>query len=82
VLVSGVACLVAGVAMLALPGPGIATIALGLLILATEFAWAAVLLEHVKRRSKKAMDAVASRTRSTLSRQPIQKVPTMTGDPA
>lgn len=40
VLVVGVAILGAGVAMLALPGPGVLVIVVGLAVLATEFAWA------------------------------------------
>jgi uncharacterized protein (TIGR02611 family) len=40
VLVLGVAILGAGVAMLALPGPGVLVIVVGLAVLATEFAWA------------------------------------------
>ena len=39
-LVLGFVVLGAGVAMLALPGPGLIVIILGLAILATEFAWA------------------------------------------
>jgi uncharacterized protein (TIGR02611 family) len=46
VLILGVAVLVAGVAMLALPGPGVLVIILGLVILATEFAWAERLLDR------------------------------------
>lgn len=37
-----------GVALLVLPGPGIAVIILGLAILATEFAWARRLLHRAK----------------------------------
>ena len=40
ILLVGVALLVAGVAMLVLPGPGWAAIFLGLVILGSEFAWA------------------------------------------
>ncbi len=40
VLVLGVAILGAGLAMLALPGPGVLVIVVGLAVLATEFAWA------------------------------------------
>lgn len=46
VLIFGVAVLVAGLAMLALPGPGLLVIILGLVILATEFAWAERLLDR------------------------------------
>ncbi len=40
ILIVGVAVLLAGVAMLALPGPGVVVIIVGLVILATEFTWA------------------------------------------
>jgi uncharacterized protein (TIGR02611 family) len=46
ILILGAAVLIAGVAMLALPGPGILVILLGLVILATEFAWAERLLDR------------------------------------
>jgi len=42
--------LVAGVAMLALPGPGWLTIAAGLAVLAKDVAWAERALERVRRR--------------------------------
>lgn len=46
VFIGGVAVLLAGVAMLALPGPGVLVIILGLVILATEFAWAERVLDR------------------------------------
>ena len=46
VLILGVAVLLAGLAMLALPGPGLLVIILGLVLLATEFAWAERLLDR------------------------------------
>jgi uncharacterized protein (TIGR02611 family) len=46
ILILGVAILAAGLAMLALPGPGVLVIILGLVILATEFAWAERLLDR------------------------------------
>ena len=46
VLLLGAAVLLAGVAMLALPGPGLLVIILGLVILATEFAWAESVLDR------------------------------------
>jgi uncharacterized protein (TIGR02611 family) len=45
ILVIGLTVLLAGVAMLALPGPGIVVIILGLVILSQEFAWAERLLD-------------------------------------
>lgn len=49
----GVVTLAAGVALLVLPGPGIAVMLLGLAILATEFTWARRSLHHVKRHGRK-----------------------------
>jgi uncharacterized protein (TIGR02611 family) len=45
---AGFALLIAGVAMLALPGPGWAAIALGLALLAPDFPWAHRALERLK----------------------------------
>ncbi len=45
VFILGVAVLGAGVAMLALPGPGVVVIIVGLVILATEFTWAERMLD-------------------------------------
>jgi uncharacterized protein (TIGR02611 family) len=46
IFIAGVAVLLAGLAMLALPGPGVLVIVLGLVILATEFAWAERVLDR------------------------------------
>jgi uncharacterized membrane protein len=46
VLILGVAVLLAGLAMLVMPGPGVLVIILGLVILATEFAWAERVLDR------------------------------------
>ncbi len=51
-LVSGFALLAAGVAMLVLPGPGWVTIALGLAVLAKEYAWARWLLAKLKKSAR------------------------------
>lgn len=42
-----------GIAMLALPGPGLVVVALGLAILAGEFAWADRARQRVKRRARR-----------------------------
>ena len=54
VTIVGGAVLVAGLAMLALPGPGSLVIALGFAILGTEYAWAASALERTKRTAAQA----------------------------
>jgi uncharacterized protein (TIGR02611 family) len=51
VLLIGSSVLIIGVLMLVLPGPGIVVIIVGLAILATEFAWAEVLLIRARERA-------------------------------
>ena len=51
ILILGTAVLLAGIAMLALPGPGILVIIVGLAILATEFQWAERLLDRLVERA-------------------------------
>jgi uncharacterized protein (TIGR02611 family) len=69
-IVAGFALLLAGVAMLVLPGPGWVTIALGLALLAPDFAWAHNALEHLKRAGNRGADVARAwwrrfRTRSS-----------------
>jgi uncharacterized protein (TIGR02611 family) len=66
--VFGFLVVLAGVAMLVLPGPGLVVIAIGLGILALEFAWAERLLERTVDRMEDAADTVkkASRTQQLL----------------
>jgi len=70
----GVSLIVAGVAMLVLPGPGIATIIAGLAVLATEFAWARVALHHVKRHGTKAAVATKDTALRVVRRTPKPRV--------
>ena len=56
VLVLGLALVLAGLAMLVLPGPGILLVIAGLAVLATEFAWAEHLLDKAKEQAGKAKD--------------------------
>jgi len=58
VLLLGCAVLVAGAAMLVLPGPGVIIIVVGLAILATEFAWAERALDRTRSRATTAIVAV------------------------
>lgn len=50
----GATVLVAGIAMLALPGPGILVVLLGLAILASEYVWARRALDLAKRKAGEA----------------------------
>jgi uncharacterized protein (TIGR02611 family) len=54
VFVVGVALVAVGLAMLVLPGPGLLVIILGLIVLATEFVWAEVMLDKARARAKQA----------------------------
>jgi uncharacterized protein (TIGR02611 family) len=70
--VAGFALLIAGVAMLALPGPGWAAIALGLALLAPDFPWAHRALERLKHTGRESASMARQwwrrlRTRSSAS---------------
>jgi uncharacterized protein (TIGR02611 family) len=58
----GAALVVAGLAMVVLPGPGLLVIIAGLAVLATEFAWA----EHLLDRARTEATKTAARARRGL----------------
>jgi uncharacterized protein (TIGR02611 family) len=62
--VFGFVVVLAGLAMLVLPGPGLVVIAIGLGILALEFAWAERLLERTVDRMEEAADTVKKASRA------------------
>lgn len=53
IIVFGFTVLIAGVAMIMLPGPAVIVIPIGLTILATEYIWARKLLDMVKERIRR-----------------------------
>jgi len=55
----GITILVAGLAMLALPGPAFVVIPIGLAILSLEFTWAERLLERALVQAERAQEAAA-----------------------
>lgn len=57
VAIGGTVLILAGIAMLALPGPGWLTIFAGLALLATEFVWAERLLKKAKTKAVQAKEA-------------------------
>ncbi len=63
VFIAGSTVLLAGVAMIVLPGPGILVIIAGLAILATEFVWAERALDKAKQKASQAGSAVKGRLR-------------------
>jgi uncharacterized protein (TIGR02611 family) len=67
-VLAGFVVLLAGLAMIPLPGPGLLVTAVGLAILALEFAWAERLLERTVDQMTKARDTVkgASRAQQVL----------------
>ena len=67
ITVVGGAVTLAGVAMLALPGPGWAAIFLGLAILASEYLWARRLLRYTKDRAQGAASAVLAKENRAIT---------------
>ena len=70
VFLVGTALLVAGAAMLVLPGPGIAVILLGLVVLSAEFQWAKRALAWVRERASDLKDQAQSRLPGAGRRPP------------
>jgi uncharacterized protein (TIGR02611 family) len=58
ITIAGFAVILAGAAMLVLPGPGILVIIAGLAILATEYVWAQRLLKVAKEKANQAKDVI------------------------
>jgi uncharacterized protein (TIGR02611 family) len=68
VTVAGFAVLIAGLIMMVTPGPGVIAIIAGLAILATEYAWAEVMLDRAKRGGRAVVgQATSSPLRIALS---------------
>jgi uncharacterized protein (TIGR02611 family) len=67
-LTAGITITLAGVAMLALPGPALVVIPIGLAMLAVQFAWAENMLEKALKQAEKAQTQAkeASRTQKIL----------------
>jgi uncharacterized protein (TIGR02611 family) len=61
ITLSGLTVILVGVVMLVVPGPGLLTIAAGLAILATEFAWAKKLTEPLRRHLDRAKTKLGDR---------------------
>jgi len=66
----GFTLLIAGIAMIATPGPGWLTILLALGVLAAEFVWARRLLERLKREGERIRNAVFPPAGPTATRGP------------
>ncbi len=62
VFIAGVTIIIGGIALLVLPGPGLLLIFVGLLILATEFEWAAKHRDNAKAKLDEAKRYAQQRT--------------------
>jgi uncharacterized protein (TIGR02611 family) len=58
VAIVGVTLIIIGIVLLVLPGPGLLFIALGVAVLATEFAWAEAVLRRMKDAGSAALNKV------------------------
>jgi uncharacterized protein (TIGR02611 family) len=58
ITIAGFAVVLAGIAMLVLPGPGLLIICVGLAILSTEYVWAQRMLNTARAKAEQAKDAV------------------------
>ena len=70
VFLVGTTLLVAGAAMLVLPGPGIAVILLGLVVLSAEFQWAQRALAWLRERASNLKDQAQARLPGADRRPP------------
>lgn len=70
VTIAGFLVVLAGAAMLVLPGPGVVVIIAGLAILATEYVWAQRLLRTARLRFDQAKDVVLRKQREQPSADP------------
>ena len=77
VLVIGGSVLALGLFFIVFPGPGWATIILGLIVLGTEFQWALRLLEPLQNAYRKALNSAKQSTR-TESQMVVQFLLTIT----
>jgi uncharacterized protein (TIGR02611 family) len=68
IFIVGVVLLAAGAAMMVLPGPGIATVLLGLIVLAKEFSWARRALAWVRHRAVELKQQAQARMPGTTPR--------------
>ncbi len=70
VTIAGFAVILAGVALLVLPGPGLLVIIAGLAILATEYVWAQRYLKIAKEKANQAKDVILRKKREVGEEEP------------
>lgn len=69
ITIAGFAVILAGIALLVLPGPGWLLIFAGLAILSTEYLWARRLLEKAREKAEQAKDAVFKKKAAKAERK-------------
>lgn len=69
ITIMGITVVLAGIAMLVLPGPGWVAIIAGLAILATEYIWARRLLEKAREQAAKSAKVVGSGLKKPFGRK-------------
>jgi uncharacterized protein (TIGR02611 family) len=79
VTIAGALLVLAGFAMLVLPGPGILVIIAGLAILATEYVWAERMLNLAKAKAEEAKNKVLRRKAEQPSVEQVQEDPPLDG---
>jgi uncharacterized protein (TIGR02611 family) len=70
---AGAIVILAGIAMLVLPGPGLLTIVLGLMILGVEFAFARRWVQRIQSKTREAARAARARVRRQGAPRPPGK---------
>lgn len=76
VTIAGFAVLLAGIALLVLPGPGWLLIFVGLGILSTEYVWARRLLAKAKEKAEQAKDTVLRKKSKATEQAGMAQTPT------
>ncbi len=82
ITVAGFAMMLAGIALLVLPGPGWLMIFAGLAILSTEYLWARRLLEKAREKAEQAKDAVFKKKAAKAERKSGTSSPVASDDSA
>lgn len=78
----GVTLIAAGAVMLVLPGPGLLVIAMGVALLATEFAWAQHLMHHGRRHARRLAVTAKSVVRRPQAQAPASIDPSPAESPS
>jgi uncharacterized protein (TIGR02611 family) len=73
VFIAGVIVIIAGIILLVIPGPGLLTIAVGLVILSSEFEWAERHQKNIKKRIQDAYQKAKNKQQKPDNSRPKKK---------